>query len=508
MFEAAELGRKVSKSEFKEAERELHNRVLQLQRRLRESNHALIIIVSGVEGAGKGEVVDRLNRWLDTRDVQTHVFWDETDEEKQRPRYWRFWRCLPGKGSVGIMFGSWYTQPIVDLALGNSDQATMDQELARINDLERALSNDGNIILKFWFHLPKDEQKRRLEEEAKVSKLKKSPLLENFSKSYDSFLEVSERALRLTDTGNAPWHIIEATDMRYRDIAMGSILLETLEEAFDADEDASDDSKATDSTSGDGDRDVVTETLDSESSNATVLDTVDLSQSLDDALYEKKLITLQETLHGLAWEMFNRRRNTVMVFEGWDGAGKGSAIRRVTSAIDARLYRVIPIAAPSDEELAHHYLWRFWRHIPRGGHMTIYDRSWYGRVLVERVEKFASKNQWLSSYQEINDFEEQLTNHGTVLCKFWVHIDQEEQLRRFKAREVDPRKQHKITDEDWRNREKWDAYEDAVNDMVAHTSTTKTPWTLIAGNDKQFARIQILETLCQRLNDVVNSEPH
>lgn len=502
MFEAAEIDHKVSKEKFKEAEMELHHRVLILQQRLRQSPKSLIIIVSGVEGAGEGEVLDRLNRWFDTRDVETHAFFDETDEEIQRPRYWRFWRCLPARGKVGIMFGSWYTNPIVDLALKRSDLADMDQELNRINTLEQMLSNDDTIILKFWFHLSKEEQIRRLESEAEIKKLKKSPLLKDFSKSYDAFLTVSERAIRVTDTGHAPWHIIGAIDMKYRDLAMGSILVYTLEDAL---EDSEEPAKNTTSTTKESDDDIVASILNGEASHATVLDTVDLTQQLDDKEFDERLIELRERLHGLAWDMLKLRRNMVMVFEGWDGAGKGSAIRRVTAAIDARLYRVIPIAAPSDEELAHHYLWRFWRQIPRGGHITIYDRSWYGRVLVERVEGFATKQQWLRSYKEINDFEEHLTNHGTVVCKFWVHIDQEEQLRRFKARETDLRKQHKITDEDWRNREKWHKYELAVNDMVTHTSTANTPWTLVAGNDKKFARVQILETICERLQAVVDA---
>lgn len=500
MFEAAEVGRTLAKEDFKRLEPEVHNLFLQLQQRLRESDKALIIIVAGVEGAGKGEVVDRLNRWFDIRDVQTHAYWDETDEELQRPRYWRFWRTLPLRGTISVMFGSWYTKPIVDTVFGKLDQAELDQELKRITELERTLSDGGNIIIKLWFHLPKAEQKKRLEDEAKVSKFKKSPLLKKFSKSYDDFASVSERAIRLTDTGFAPWNIIEAKDPRYRDISVGNVIISQLQESLSEDSGSK--------SEPDADVEVtqsnvvnIGEILHEKSSNVTVLDTVDLTLSLTDSEFQRQLDKQQLRLHNLAWQMHNQRRNAVMVFEGWDAGGKGSAIRRVTASMDARLYRVIQIAAPSDEEKGHHYLWRFWRHIPRAGYMTIYDRSWYGRVLVERVERFAKANEWLRSYQEINDFEEHLVNHGIALFKFWVHISKEEQLRRFKEREKDPRKQHKITEEDWRNRERWDDYKSAVNDMVAHTSTARTPWTLVSGNDKKYARIQILETICTGLEN-------
>ena len=496
MFEAAEVGRTLSKDEFKKLEPEVHSLFLSLQRRLRESDSSLVIIVAGVEGAGKGEVVDMLNRWFDTRDVQTHAYWDETDEENQRPRFWRFWRTLPMRGTVSIMFGSWYTRPIVDSALSNVGNAELDQQLGKIAELERTLTDNGSIIVKLWFHLPKTEQKKRLENEAKISKFKKSPLLEKFSKSYDAFAKVSERALRITDTGYAPWHIIEASNSRYRDIAAGNAIISTLREKLQLLETVvSSDESSTEN----AEVDIIQSTLDGQSSSITVLDTVDLSCELSKSEYQYKLDSLQLRLHHLTWQMYHQKRNAVLVFEGWDAGGKGSAIRRVTAAMDARLYRVIPIAAPTDEEKGHHYLWRFWRHIPRAGYTSIYDRSWYGRVLVERVEGFAKEDEWLRSYQEINDFEEHLVDHGMTLFKFWIHISKEEQLRRFKEREGDPRKQHKITDEDWRNREKWDDYQLAVNDMVAHTSTARTPWTLVSGNDKKYARIQILDTICKGL---------
>jgi polyphosphate kinase 2 (PPK2 family) len=233
--------------------------------------------------------------------------------------------------------------------------------------------------------------------------------------------------------------------------------------------------------------------------SVTVLDHIDLDRRLADRDYDRKLLKLQGRLSRLARAASQKKVSSVVVFEGWDAAGKSGAIRRLTEAIDPRLYRVISVAAPTDEEKAHHYLWRFWRHLPRAGRVTIYDRSWYGRVLVERVEGFAREPEWMRAYFEINDFEEQLAEVGTVITKVWIHISPEEQLRRFKDREATPYKRHKIGDEDWRNREKWAAYYTAVNDMVARASTRHAPWILVAGNDKKFARIQILRAICDRL---------
>ncbi len=221
--------------------------------------------------------------------------------------------------------------------------------------------------------------------------------------------------------------------------------------------------------------------------------------SLDKTRYREKLARAQAKLNQLHRKALERGVSTVLVFEGPDAAGKGGAIRRLTAALDARHVQVIPIAAPTDEERAHHYLWRFWRHLSRAGRVTIFDRSWYGRVLVERVEGFASEEEWRRAYAEINDFEEQLIEHGTVLRKFWLHITKEEQLARFQAREKTPYKRWKLTDEDWRNRERWDDYAAAVNDMVEQTSTKKAPWVLVEGNDKRFARVKVATTVCEAM---------
>jgi len=194
----------------------------------------------------------------------------------------------------------------------------------------------------------------------------------------------------------------------------------------------------------------------------------------------------------------------VAVFEGWDAAGKGSAIRRVTQAIDPRLYRLVQIAAPTQEEAAQHYLWRFWRQLRRDGRATFFDRSWYGRVLVERVEHLARPDEWHRAYSEINQFEKQLHDHGCIILKFWIHISADEQIKRFKAREEQPHKRYKITDDDWRNREKWHDYELAVDQMVSRTSTHHAPWTLVSGNDKRYARVQILKTFCKAMREALD----
>lgn len=488
MFEAAELGRKVSKKEFNEAEPLIHTQLLEVQRKLLVTNIRVIVIVSGVEGAGKGEVVNCLNKWLDARGIDTVAFWDESDEERERPRYWRFWRRLPPRGTIGILFGSWYTKPIIDHVYKNIDRSKFERQLRRITEFEELLTIDGALIVKFWFHLSKEDQKKQLKKDTKLLKKGvKSLYLKKFSKHYKDFRKSSETAIRITDQGGAPWHLVESTDKRYRDLTVGRILLEAIENRL---EQVSNNNPVTagDDVSGPVTRDTI-----------TILDHVDLSKSVSGSSYKKQLTRYQRKLYQLAWLAREQKRSSIIMFEGWDAAGKGGAIRRITAAMDARLYKVISIASPTDEEKAQHYLWRFWRHVPRAGYVTIYDRSWYGRVLVERVEGFARQDEWKRAFHEINDFEQQLCEHGIIIAKYWIHLDKEEQLRRFKEREKIAWKKHKITEEDWRNRDKWDSYEAAVNDMVARTSTEYAPWNLIPGNDKLFARIEVLKTLCDAM---------
>ena len=480
MFEAVELGQKVSKTDFNAAVPELRTKLLKLQYEIKDKGVPVIIIVSGVEGAGKSEVVNRINEWLDARWIRDHAFWYETEEERLHPRYWRFWRALPPRGTSSVMFGSWYTRPIIDHVMGKIGKSEFDREMKYIEKLEEMLVHDDALIIKLWFHLPRDVSLERVKKKSNII----SPLQKKFSKKYDQFATVSERAIQDTDTAHSPWHIIEATDRRYRDLATGQILLERMEKKLqDLNKKVS----------------VKQKTTSKPKKIKTVLDEVNLEKTITDKKYRQSLEKHQENIRKLAWAAHNEKRSVVAVFEGWDAAGKGGTIRRITSAIDARLYNVISVAAPTDEEKAHHYFWRFWRHLPLDGYISIYDRSWYGRVLVERVEGFAEPEEWLRSYQEINDFEEQLTSHGIILIKFWLHLSKDEQLRRFKEREVTPWKKHKITDEDWRNREKWNAYELAVNEMVGRTSTIHSPWKLIPANDKKVARVTVLKEICDQI---------
>ncbi|MGQ9830243.1 MAG: polyphosphate:AMP phosphotransferase [Thermochromatium sp.] len=494
MFEATKVGRSVSKQDYKEQQEKLRTQLLEAQRALRHANIPVIILIAGVEGAGKGEVVNRLNEWLDTRGVQTFAFWNESDEERERPRYWRFWRAMPPRGEIAILFGGWYQTPIELRFRGQCNDAELDSELSRIVDFEQMLVQDGALIVKFWFHMSEADQKARLKELSRDdrSRWKMLPEKSRFSEHYATFEQVAERVILHTDRGSVPWYLIEAADRRYRDLTVGKTLLHAIRTRLSEHE--INEVSVTPTTP---------DLPESDSAKITLLDQLDLSLALPREDYKSKLKQLQAELNELAWDAYKQQRSTVLVFEGMDAAGKGGAIRRLTQAVDARLYRSIPVAAPTDEEKAHHYLWRFWRHIPRAGRMTIYDRSWYGRVLVERVEGLATPAEWRRAYAEINRFEEQLVDSGIVLVKFWLHISQDEQLRRFRDREAVPYKRYKITDEDWRNREKWPQYKEAVNEMIVRTSTRNAPWTLIEGNDKPYARIKVLRTVCDALNEAL-----
>ena len=509
MFETAELGKKLSKEEYAVELPAIRARLLAAQFALRSTKVPVIVVIAGADGSGKGDTVNRLLEWLDPRGVETNVFGARTDEERDRPAAWRFWRTLPARGRIGIFFGSWYTEPILKRTTGKIGNARFEADLARVAFFEKELARDGALLVKCWFHLSQDAQRKRLKkfEKDPETRFKVSRLDWKHFGHYDTFVHVAERAIRTTDAADTPWTIVEAADDRWRDLAVGRALAEALEERLAAVKEAEEKKatlkKAAAEKAAATPKRATKAALAKPAKGAGILSTIDLERTVSEDEYKKELPRLQERLAKLAWEGQRKGVSSVAVFEGSDAAGKGGAIRRVTWALDARLYRVIPIAAPTDEERAHHYLWRFWRHVPPGGSFTIYDRSWYGRVLVERVEGFAKEEEWKRAYLEINDFEAQLVESGIALSKLWLHISPEEQLRRFREREQVEWKKHKITDEDWRNREKWDAYETAIDEMVARTSTHDAPWTLVSATDKKAARLTVLTTLCDRLEEAL-----
>jgi polyphosphate:AMP phosphotransferase len=498
MFETAELGRSVGREEFEAELPKLRLELLEAQRDLQKAGVPVVVLLAGADGAGKGETVTRVLEWLDARGLDTHAFGAPTDEERERPRWWRYWMRLPPKGRIGIFFGSWYSEPLVERAFGRLSRARYDRMLSENAFFEQMLAEDGALVVKLWIHLSKKALRRRLRrlEGDPATRFKVTKADWKHFRKYDRYIEASEHAIRRTDTSHAPWLLVEATDERYRDLMAGRTLLERfksrLAEAAPA--------RGAAAPAGSPAPPPVL----SREASLTILDRVDLKRRLLPEVYERRLEKAQGRLGRLVRAAFEKKRSSVVVFEGWDAAGKGGNIRRMTAAMDPRTYRVISVAAPTDEEKARHYLWRFWRHVPRAGYVTVYDRSWYGRVLVERVEGFARPDEWSRAYLEINDFEQQLAAHGTVLAKFWLHIDAKEQLRRFRERESVAWKRHKIGPEDWRNREKWDAYEEAVSDMIARTSTTQAPWTLVAANDKRIARVQVVEHLCKRFEEALD----
>jgi polyphosphate:AMP phosphotransferase len=490
MFETAELGAKASKEEYESEAPKLRAALLQAQEELRDSPYACVVLLSGVEGAGKSETVNLLLEWMDPRGIRAHAMRDLTGEERERPAMWRFWNVLPPTGRTAALFGTWYTHPIVDRALGRGSEAVFDQQLDRIVEFEEMLHREHTIVVKLWMHLSKQAQRARLQalEKDKLTRFRVSKRDWRYFRRYDKFRAVSEHAIRKTSTGAVPWHIIEAEDPRHRALTAARTLLSALRARLDGPKEAPPQKEPQPGKLSRAAR-----------QKKTLLSALDLSRKLDDKSYEAKSAKLQARIALRTRDLSAKGRSVILVFEGPDAAGKGGAIRRVTRAIDPGTYDVISVAAPTDEERARPYLWRFWRHLPREGHVTIYDRSWYGRVLVERVEGFCAIEDWKRAYAEINSFEEQLADFGTIVLKFWLAISPEEQLRRFKAREEIAYKQYKITEEDWRNRARWDAYETAALEMFEKTSTSQAPWILVEGNDKQYARVKVMKAVADAL---------
>ncbi|MEF3365704.1 polyphosphate:AMP phosphotransferase [Methylocystis sp. 9N] len=492
MFESARLPHAMTKEDFALFETKLRESLLNAQFELAEQKRAAtVVLINGSDGAGKGEVVNRLYDWLDDHFVETLSYGPPTDEERARPGAWRYWRDVPPKGRIGLVLGSWHHRALRNRALGRLDRVAYGNTLEEMNRVEEMLRLEGVYLLKIWLYLDDREARRRLAGLRQADGAMRRPVVLEWeeidtAKERARLNEAALEMIEMTSTGDAPWAVVPADDPHYRDAAVGDLLLQTL-------------ARASSTAQAIAARTLAVAAPDLALPRPSVASALDLTQKADPDAYGAELRALQRRLTAATTAKSFRDKGLVLVFEGNDAAGKGGAIRRVREALDPRRFRVHGVAAPTDEERARPYLWRFWRNIPRRGDVAIFDRSWYGRVLVERVEGFASRDDWMRAYQEINDFERQLHEAGYIVVKLWLAISQDEQLRRFEDREAKPFKRYKLTPDDWRNREKWALYEQATTDMVDRTSSRHAPWTLIEANDKKFARLKVLRAIVERL---------
>lgn len=500
MLEKIDLSRKAEKEVYRQAKETYGPRLGLAQRRLKEAGIPVLILFDGMDAAGKGTQINRLIQFLDPRGFDVYASSRVTEDEAMRPFLWRFWTLTPENGRIAVFDRSWYRKVREDRFEGRTAKKELAEAFRDICSFEKQLTDSKAVIIKLFLYISREEQKKRfkkLEESGETAwRVTKEDWKRN--EDYDRYLKINEEMLERTDTEYAPWTIIEATDKSYGAMKILKTVTETLEDAL---------AKTAEEERLKEEKKKAAETLLKAGENPAensryqngVLSGIDLSKTMPRETYKKEIDRLQKKLELLHSELYRLRIPVVLGFEGWDAGGKGGAIRRLTSHLDPRGYQVCPTAAPNDIEKKHHYLWRFWNHMPKAGHIAIFDRTWYGRVMVERIEGFCREEEWRRAYQEINEMESHLVNAGAVVLKFWLQIDKDEQKRRFEERMRIPEKQWKITDEDWRNREKWDQYELAVNEMLVRTSTTYAPWIVVEGNYKYYARVKVLRTVVEAL---------
>jgi len=483
------------KKERKKTLQELRLKLLRSQLALSEAAETpVVIMVTGQVGSGRGETVNLLNKWLENRGMETHAFGPPSDEERARPPMWRYWLSLPPAGRIGIYVNGWYGEAVIDRVQGRIGEHVLATRIEETREFEKTLAAEGALILKFWYRISHDRQAERLHEleSDPVNRWRVNELSWLRHEQFDAIDETARRVVEATDSAWAPWHVLEGGHPERQTLQTAAIILDRMQDRLKGRREEVESAR--------------TPPKRRPVPQPQTLQGLDLTRSMDKAEYKEELTHWQDRLSQLVRDpVFRRDYAVVAVFEGHDAAGKGGSIHRVTAALDARHYRVISVAAPTDEERAQPWIWRFWRQLPPHGRMTIFDRSWYGRVLVERVEGFAEKTDWQRAYAEINHFEQTLLKSNIILAKFWLAIDADEQLARFQARSETPWKEHKLTDEDWRNRERWDDYQAAINDMLRYTDTTAAPWNVVEANDKRYARVKVIKRLCAAIEGAMES---
>ncbi len=508
MLETLDMTLSIDKAQYKESVTRLRMELRDLQQAIRTARIPVVILFEGWEAAGKGDSIASLVYPLDPRGFKVFTTQPPNEEEAFRPFLWRFSTKLPSRGDFAFFDRSWYRRVLEDWV---DDEISHQEAIVAANEIrefEQQLTDDGVVLIKFWLHIGKKEQQKRLKkiEADRYESWRLTQADWKKQRRYKDYAQAAEEVFALTSTASAPWTLVEATFRFYRRVKVFETVATALRSAL-ASKGIPIPSSSPQVEAESHLNDQAYQSLREQARTITIepppttLDRVDLSRRLTREEYEEKLNPLQERLRELLLECYRQRVGAMVVYEGWDAAGKGGNIKRLTQELDPRGYEVISIAAPDATEKAHHYLWRFWRHIPKTGHMTIFDRSWYGRVLVERVEGFARENEWRRAYQEINQFERHITSFRTVMVKFWLHYSPEEQLRRFEEREKISFKLYKITAEDWRNRVKWNDYRRAAAEMIERTSTTYAPWTIVEAEDKLWARIKTLSTLVAAMEE-------
>ena len=509
MLDQIDLNKKIDKEIYKSILDSLRVKLGSLQRAVREEKTSVLVLLEGWDTAGKGTLLGRVLRPLDPRGFKVYNVGKPSEEELLRPYLWPFWSKTPAKKQIVFMNRSWYRRFLegrFDKLLPESD---VSEAFDETRNFERQLYLSGTKLVKFFIHISKREQKRRLEElgESSASAWRVSETEWARHKHYDDIFALTEEMLHATDTGTSPWAIVNGHDERSAEIYMLSIMVKAMGESIMENRDDllfhkkkffQNNANHSDLNSKESSPDTLSCKINASSAadlHISSLDNVDLSLSVPKSKYKKELPRLQEHLREIQYALYRERIPVVVAFEGWDAAGKGGAIKRLTERLDPRGYEVIHIASPSALELAHYHMWRFWSVFTKAGHIAVFDRTWYGRVLVERIEGLCQPEEWKRAYSEINDMESQWRRYGAVLVKFWIHIDQDEQLRRFESRKNDPERQWKITNEDWRNREKWPLYQEAVEEMLLRTNPPQAPWTVVEANNKEHARIKVLKTV-------------
>jgi AMP-polyphosphate phosphotransferase len=487
MLEKLDLDKSVDDKTFNESITGYKERLSALQRTLRDLNIPVIIVIEGWNASGITMSTQAIVQSLDPRGFTLHAIDRPTEEERERPFLWRFWTRTPPRGRIALFARSWYTRALSEEMQKPAWKKSLSRKIRSINTFERQLSDDGSVIVKLFLHIGREEQKNRLEERERnpLTAWLVTPSIWHVHRHYDESLPVIDDFIAETDREYAPWNVIEATDRKYTILKVYSALVKNLEKAVDR------------AREGKAKKGKPKDTAKQKKGPARRSAAPEKSGSKDE--YQDQLSSLQIEMLELHYLLFKRKIPLVLLYEGWDAAGKGGNIIRTARYMNPLGYDVFSVAAPDPGEKEHHYLWRFIRQFPRAGHIAIYDRSWYGRVLVERVEGFCSDTEWQRAYQEINEMEEEyITSGGGAIIKFWLEISKDEQLRRFNQRAGDPLKIHKITEEDWRNRAKWDDYEIAIDNMLSRTSTSVAPWTVVESDDKWFARVKTLTTIIDR----------